>query len=356
MNRSTFYIGSYTIPSPWAPSAGHGEGIVSAVLNERSGAMESIDIVSQVNPAFLAHDQTRNLIFAVTETQTGGLIASYRPDASGRLSLVGEAPTGADAPCHVSVSPSGDLAVVSHYHGGVATCVRLDSKGAPKSVVGRVVSPGVIEGEDRSAAPVHMHACLFLTATDMVLVDSGRGLLMLFDLGDDPVDKELCPKQVLRVPIGCEPRHVAHRPGDDAIYVSNQADSSASVIGLDGATGSWRLSLQSVVPTKGLGRRRPIPSEIAIHPTQPVVYMANRFDDSITVFQVVDGGQLELVASVDVLGKYPRHFAVSPSGAFLLVAGQDSNQVHSLSIAPDGLQLEWTGHILPTGSPSCICF
>ncbi|MFT4284095.1 MAG: beta-propeller fold lactonase family protein, partial [Protaetiibacter sp.] len=54
-----------------------------------------------------------------------------------------------------------------------------------------------------------------------------------------------------------------------------------------------------------------------------------------------------------VLGAWPRHFRLTPDGAFLLVANQNSDEVVSFAVDDRG-GLAWTGHRLAIPTPTMI--
>jgi 6-phosphogluconolactonase len=85
-------------------------------------------------------------------------------------------------------------------------------------------------------------------------------------------------------------------------------------------------------------------AEIALHPSGKFLYASNRGDDnSIAVFAVDPSkGLLSLIERVSTRGKMPRHFAIDPSGKWLLVGNQDSNTVVTFRIN------EVSGHLTPT--------
>ena len=89
MTKIPFYIGSYSVASPWAGAPGahsaHGAGITRA------------------NPSFLVRSDRERLLWAITEPEFGGDVIGYDEDAAGALTLRGRVATGADAPCHMTV-------------------------------------------------------------------------------------------------------------------------------------------------------------------------------------------------------------------------------------------------------------
>jgi len=85
--------------------------------------------------------------------------------------------------------------------------------------------------------------------------------------------------------------------------------------------------------------------------------VSNRGRDSIKVF-AVDGAQGTLTSIADVPsgGKTPRNFAIDPTGRYLIVANEDSNNVVTFSIDPTSGKLHPTGNVVTLPSPVCIAF
>ena len=67
-------------------------------------------------------------------------------------------------------------------------------------------------------------------------------------------------------------------------------------------------------------------------------------------------GTLQLVEHVSTKGKAPRNFAIDPTGRFLFVANQESNNIVVFKIDPKTGRLTDTGQILKAPSPVCIVF
>src|SRR5271163_2458161 len=109
-----FYVGSYSVPSPWAGSPhAHGSGICRAGFDLESGEIVFDSVEPEINPSFLTRNREAGLLWAVTEPERGGDVVCFRED---NLLRVDRSPTGADAPCHIAIDWDRRLAFVAHYH------------------------------------------------------------------------------------------------------------------------------------------------------------------------------------------------------------------------------------------------
>jgi 6-phosphogluconolactonase len=85
-------------------------------------------------------------------------------------------------------------------------------------------------------------------------------------------------------------------------------------------------------------------------------YAADRFDDIITTFAISpESGRLTLLNRTTCGGKVPRHIALDPSGRWLLVANQVSDNIAVLG--RDGRTGQLTaGKSFPLSRPQCLVF
>ena len=101
-------------------------------------------------------------------------------------------------------------------------------------------------------------------------------------------------------------------------------------------------------------------SEIRVHPGGKHVYTANRDvagkgRDSISVFEVQEGGKLKLIQVEPAKVEIPRNINLSPGGNWLLVAGQRSGNVPVFRIGKDG-KLKFSGNEVKVANAMCVEF
>src|SRR4029077_5488034 len=122
---------------------------------------------------------------------------------------------------------------------------------------------------------------------------------------------------------GTGPRHVAFSSDGKFMYVLGELESTVTVFANDK---EMFRSIQNVpmLPTGFTGRNDA--AEIEIHPSGRFLYASNRGHDSIVIYAIdAKTGKLTLIEDVPTGGKEPRHFAIDPSGNFLLAENQNTN-------------------------------
>ncbi len=101
----------------------------------------------------------------------------------------------------------------------------------------------------------------------------------------------------------------------------------------------------------GLAAETVNPSFLAVHPKQRFLYAANEISNGEG-----ESGILEPIDYVSTKGSTPRHFAIDPTGNYLFVANQDSDEVVLFRINPQKGTIIPTGTTLKIPMPVCVVF
>ncbi|MEZ4934028.1 MAG: beta-propeller fold lactonase family protein [Saprospiraceae bacterium] len=102
-------------------------------------------------------------------------------------------------------------------------------------------------------------------------------------------------------------------------------------------------------------------SAIKIHPSGKYLYAGNRAylsaTEDIAMFSInPDDGTLFYLGNMDTKGEVPRDFEIDPTGNFLIVANQETNNLVSFKIDQETGKLTPTGFELAIGTATCIKF
>jgi 6-phosphogluconolactonase len=97
-------------------------------------------------------------------------------------------------------------------------------------------------------------------------------------------------------------------------------------------------------------------SDIVIDREARFAYAADRFDDIIATFSISPAdGRLTLIDRTSCGGKVPRHIALDPTGRWLMVANQVSDNIAVLKRDAQTGRLT-TGQSFPLSRPQCLVF
>ena len=97
-------------------------------------------------------------------------------------------------------------------------------------------------------------------------------------------------------------------------------------------------------------------ADIHVSPDGKFLYASNRANsNTIAIFKInQNNGRLESAGHQSTLGKTPRNFNFDPSGKFLLVANQNSDEIVVFRIDKTTGLLTDTGQRIEVGNPVCI--
>jgi 6-phosphogluconolactonase len=146
---------------------------------------------------------------------------------------------------------------------------------------------------------------------------------------------------------GSGPRHSAFAADGRRVYVSHELDNTVTAFDFDPAGGAL-LARQALSTLPAGFRGESAAAEVALHPNGRFLYVSNRGHDSIAVFAVAASGLLSPVDFTPAGGSIPRHFALSPDGAWLVCAHQGSGTLGAFRVDPA------TGRLAPSGAPVAV--
>lgn len=327
------YIGCYT-----AGHGGDGEGLVVAVRDRSTGALQATGVVQpSPSPSFVAPHPSLPVVYAVHEL-ADGLVSSFTVAPNGAPQAGGSTATGGSFPCHVSVHPDGGYLFVANYGSGSVSVFELAQDGAivrrsdVVSHTGRGPNPARQEGP---------HAHMVLPHADRILaVDLGIDAVISYRLD---AGRLVDARTVARLQPGLGPRHLA--VGAGLVHVA--AELGAQVVSYEEGADGWReigaAATSSVMPA--------LCSAIVASPDGRFVYVANRGPDTIAVVSV-ESGAPKLVREVACGGTWPRDMAMCDG--FLYVANERSHTVTVFRVDSSTGMLEPTGDVLSTPSPTCV--
>lgn len=329
-------VGSYT-------TAAKPEGIFTYDFNSQTGELTYKNKTIVSNPTFLAVAPDQKHIYSVNEDKEPFISAfNYNP-VTGELTLINKVDPKGLGPAYVSVDAKSQYVFSANYNDGTLSALPIQKDGSLGSNVQLIKHEG--KGPLKQQTGPHVHS---------VIVSPDNKYLFAVDLGTDKINtyrfnpkntQPLSPAVIpfTTLPAGSAPRHFTFHPNKKWAYVVNE---------LSGDMTAFKYKkgvLTQIDKISMLGadfKGNPNAADIHVSPDGRFLYGTNRGNNSndLTIASIDEKtGKLTLIGHHSSLGKSPRNFAIDPSGNFLILANQDSNDIFVFN------RDKSTGMLTPTG-------
>ncbi|PBJ12359.1 lactonase family protein [Flavobacterium sp. ACN6] len=300
-----------------------------------------------ISPSYLSVSNDNKFVYAVNENGTQSAVSAFGYDsASGKLKFLNTNPSlGAD-PCHL-INDYKNV-IVANYSGGSIVVYTKKPDGSITAVQ-QIIQH---EGKGPNAArqeKAHVHMVAFSPDRKFVL-SNDLGLDKIFIYKYNPASKNemLTLKGSVDVKAGSGPRHLTFSKDGKFVYLVQELDGTLTTLSYDKAGSLKVVAETSILPkgfTGGTGA-----AAIKISPDGNFLYVSDRVDaNSISVYKILKTGALQLVEQQSTLGKGPRDFAIDPTGNYLLVGHQYTNDIVIFK------RDKTTGKITDTGKRIELC-
>ncbi len=324
-------------------------------LKERGLAVEAD------NPTFLALAPNGKTVLVANELdsyegKSSGAVSTYTLDrATVRLTKVNEVASLGGGTCHVAFDHTGRSAFAANYGGGSAASFSVSADGRLSPAVSFFQYSGHGPDTKRQTAP-HAHRVTVSPDNRFLLVnDLGLDAIHIYRLEAGTAKLTLNDPPAWRSSPGAGPRALQFHPNGRFAYCVTEMTSSVVVLRWEARTGVLETVQETVMrPTEFQGTTAG--DDIVIDREARFAYATDRFDDIVATFAISpESGRLTLLNRTSCGGKVPRHLALDPSGRWLLVANQASDNIAVLARDSKTGQLT-AGKSFSLSKPQCLVF
>jgi 6-phosphogluconolactonase len=364
------YFGTYTGFHFTRKGVPRGEssskGIYVSRFRPSTGEVSEPQLAAEIiNPSFFAIDPAHRFLYALSEDpqsvgpsrDQGSFVSAYAiQPASGKLRLLNTVPSGGTATCHISVDQTGRNVLVANFGSSSITVLRVNGDGSLGNQSAFIQHTGTSVDPFYQTRP-HPHSIIVSPDNRFVLVsDLGIDKVMVYRF--DAATGSLTPNDppFVKVKPGSGPRHFKFDPSGQFGYLINEMGGTLYAFRWDAARGVLREIQQlNLIPADFIGDYHS--AEVALHPSGRFLYTSSRGPDTIGVWlRDPVTGALEPIQQTSSRGLLPRDFEIDPTGDYLFVANQATDNVVIFRIQGE------TGRILPTrqvvklDTPVCVQF
>ena len=349
------FIGTYTLGGKNVPNGS--KGIYVYDFDAATGDMKPVSTANTENPSYLALATGGDFLYATNEMggdKPGGVSAFAFDKKTGQLRFLDKQASG-DGPCYISVDAHRKWAVVANYMGGSLAALPIMDDGSVGPIAELIQHTGKGPNKERQEK-AHVHSATFSPDEHfLVVADLGMDKLSLYRFYPRAPKFPLTSPDDSTVSVnpGSGPRHVCFYPGKPWLYLINEMGGRVDAFHYS----DGKLSPFQHISSHPEGYSGAIGSaDIHIAPGGRFLYASNRGDaNSIAIYSIdTTSGYLTIKGFQSVQGKTPRNFIIDPTGRWLLVANQSSNNVVLFRIDPVTGLLSPAGKTLELPAPVCL--
>ncbi|MHC8294307.1 lactonase family protein [Pseudomonas sp. LB3P58] len=356
-------VGSYT--------AGQSQGIYRLNFDSATGQIDAkpLQVVKSENPSWLTLSKDQRHLFVVNENGPGqtdpvGRVSSYAIDPkTHELSLINQVQSLGNEPTHSGLSVEASHLFVSNYSvsedpGGTLSVLPVDADGKLKPVVQMSSHPSSRVNPERQMS-AHVHSTVS-SPDGQYVFSNDLGADKIFAYRFDPKANPELPLTAatpasVQLPPGSGPRHLLFSADGKHAWLTMEM--SAQVAVFDYKDGQLKQTQMVELAT---GQPVSDKAAAALHASGDgkFLYVSNRGTaNQLLVFAIDPAtGHLKELQRRSVEGDHPREFSLDPSGKFLLIANQKSNQIVVVERDSKTGLLGKTVQKLPMDAPSDLKF
>lgn len=349
--KTILFVGTYTDDKP-------DSGIYIYEFNDSTGDLKLVNQGSNItNPSFLAISPNGNFLYACTDTKIpdAGSVSAFRFDSiSGSLTFLNKQTSGGENPVYLTTSKNNEFVINANYTAGSVSVFSTNADGSLNPLSQLIPFKGNSINTRRQEKS-HIHAAVFSPDFKHIFFpDLGSDKIRVFAF--DPTEKQplkaIEKLDAVAIP-GSGPRHFTFHPAKPFAYCIEELSGMVSAFQIE----NGKLdSIQRIFSYSKL-QEDYNSADIHISPDGLFLYASNRWDheNTISIFSIDQGnGTLKFVGHQPTLGESPRNFVIEPSGNFLIVANQFSNNLIVFKRDLKTGLLTKTGNEITVRNPSCL--
>ncbi len=336
------------------------DGIYETKLNEADGSLsQPVRVVDVEGANFLTLDpEGENLYATANLPEKKGGVISYRVQGDALVETGRQAYPGRRL-VHVSLDQKNEVLLAADYGAGWMTSFSIKKDRSLGELVSYIKHEGSSVNPKRQRSP-HPHSAYVGPDNRFVYVpDLGVDQVKIYSL--ESGIGVLAEVSFAKVAPGSGPRHMKFSRNGEQAYVLNEMALTITIFDRDQKTGGLSEKQTIKVLPEDAETEKMSCSEIQVSKDGRFVYCANRNlsgekRDSVSVFSVGEEGRLTWLQTAPAEVHIPRHINLTPSGEYLLVCGQKSNELVVLKIDQKSGRTSSTGSKVTIPKAMCVVF
>ncbi len=305
-----------------------------------------------ISPSFLSISPNKKYIYAVNQNENESTVSAFSFNNNNKkIKLINRQDAKGSSPCHIT--NDGINVITANYSSGSLTVFSMNKDGSISEAVQTLQHKGKSINPQRQSSS-HAHMVTFTPDKKFLFAnDLGADKIYSYEYNPYSRDEVLKINDSVSLKPGSGPRHSVFSNDGDHLFVLQELD--GGITSFNYKNGILKLNQENTIDEVYEGEISG--ADIHVSPDGNFLYVTNRGSaNTISLFKLFPSGRILFQESISTMGIKPRNFAIDPTGNFLLVANQDSNDI---IIFKRDLK---TGILTPTDkkielcSPVCLLF
>jgi 6-phosphogluconolactonase len=327
-------------------------GIRTFSLNEEDGSITQVGENGHLKGvSYFNLSPDRKFLYAVGNDQ----VSAFSVGEQGKIQWLNSQSSEGRGPSFVSTDQTGKFVFVANYGGGTISMYAVKDDGSLQPATQSITYEGSSVNPDRQKEP-HPHMILTSPNNKYVFVpDLGTDKVMAYALDEAAGKITAAPTPFVQMKPGSGPRHFEIHPDQKTMFVLNELVGTVTSVSLEGDYGLKKVNQTYNLLPEGFSGQNSS-ADIHITPDGKFLYGTNRGPNSLAMFKVLKGGKLEFIGHESTRGETPRNFTIDPTGKYLLLANQRSDNLIVFRIDPASGKLAFLHEYQNVPGPMCIKF
>lgn len=342
------YIGSYSY-------TGSAKGITICDVDVERGVLKKRTEIEVNNSSYLVVSRDQKTLYSIVDE---GVVAFHILE-NGALSRINTRNIRGMRGCHLAIDRDDEYLMVSGYHDGKATLLRLEKDGSVGPIVDGFYDKGIGSVAERTFRP-HV-SCSRMTDDQKYILVADLGIDQVKIFRFDKTDGKMRQIDTIRCELKSAPRHFRFSPDRRFLYLMYEVKNVVDVFTFREGKDENDIELEKIqtISTHNSNPENPLiaacqmrfsPDKDARH-----LFVSNAGIDTLTVYnRDPETGLLTMKNSLPVSGEYPKDFCIFPDEKHVAVANNDSGEISFFSVNYETGMLVMNARSIEVDEPNCI--
>ena len=298
-------------------------------------------IVPVHNASYIALSHNGRYLYSICDEGVSAF--TVMPDGS--LEMINTLSINGMRGCHITLTSADDFLIVSGYHDGKVTVVRLNPSGALDCITEEIYHSGIGMFADRSNSP-HVEWCTFTPDEEFLCAcDSGIDQIKIYRFDHETGHLKLV--DIIRTQLDSAPRQMTFSADGKYAYIVCENKNLIDIYSYTKEGNKFSFDpVQTIFTVRSKHKENNAPYDLIFTSDRENALCSNAGSNTVTIYRVnKERGTLSILSSLPISGRFPKYLCLFPDNKHLLSMNTDENTITDFTVHYD------RGTIIMNGSP-----